>query len=417
MPGPQLPPQQHAQPGKGSGGKSAWGPHPSLSPQRSPVPGTPVVTPWQPSNKAAAATSPPPRTRSLADWVAAKSAAFSGAPPAGPAAGADAAAEQKKAEIRVLLGKYDGLIAGLQPFAESDPAVAEVLSARLAQREQLVSQLRDLKPLQVQIQQAVSEKERACSRVLALTAELAELRRLEGVKMSEVREAEQAAAAKSAVLQKLFSMQVSEQCQHFSLAGQGMAVDGQATAVPTPAQWAASLTPAQWAEGFSSCLPAGLSSCFGEWMRAMAVPSPGPVGGDAEAAHSPKSGSPGTEAGGEELDEETASRDAYMGQLASAMVAGQHVPQLDAVTLAHLQYLEPQQIDLTGIAAGVGGSLAPYRRIVTSSRGDARVCPLVGVKKEGAASSEAAADGAAPAVVPAAVQQPFQQAMSEGSSA
>ncbi len=118
------------------------------------------------------------------------------------------------------------------------------------------------------------------------------------------------------------------------------------------------------------------------------------------------------------MDEETASRDAYMGQLASALVAGQSVPQLDAATLAQLQSLEPQQIDLTGIASGVGGSLAPYRRIVASSRGDARVCPLVGVKKEAAAASEDAADGAAPAVgLAAGQQQPFQQAMSEGSSA
>ena len=118
-------------------------------------------------------------------------------------------------------------------------------------------------------------------------------------------------------------------------------------------------------------------------MRAMAVPSPGPAGGEADAALSPKTaGSPGTDVGGEEQDEESVSRDAYMGELASALVSGQVVPQIDASTLAQLQGLEPHQIDLTNIAAGIGGSLAPYRRIVASSRGDARVCPFVGVKSE-----------------------------------
>ena len=79
--------------------------------------------------------------------------------------------------------------------------------------------------------------------------------------------------------------------------------------------------------------------------------------------------------------------------------------------------MEPHQIDLTGIAAGIGGSLAPYRRIVTSSRGDARVCPFVGIKSEAEDAGEATAVGAAPLASLAAGQQPFQQALAVGSSA
>ena len=127
--------------------------------------------------------------------------------------------------------------------------------------------------------------------------------------------------------------------------------------------------------------------------------------------------SPGTDIGAEEQDEETVNRDAYMVELASALVSGQDVPQIDASTLAQLQGLEPHQIDLTGIAAGIGGSLAPYRRIVTGSRGDARVCPFVGVKSEAEEPGVATDGGAAALASLAAGQQPFQQALAVGSSA
>ncbi len=107
-----------------------------------------------------------------------------------------------------------------------------------------------------------------------------------------------------------------------------------------------------------------------------------------------------------------------MVDLASALVAGQVVPQIDASTLAQLQGLEPHQIDLTNIAAGIGGSLAPYRRIVASSRGNARVGPFVGVKSELVdEAGEATAGGEAALASLAAGQMPFQQALAVGITA
>lgn len=137
--------------GKGKGqGKTAASPTRSSYAQAaasasaaSPVPRTPKQT--------RAPTSP----GSLAVWIAANQA-----PSPEPAVG-DQATETIKADLRNKCSKLDGIIANLKPFAQDDLDVSSLLELRSREREDIVRQLKVLKPLTVQLQQAAAGRDRA----------------------------------------------------------------------------------------------------------------------------------------------------------------------------------------------------------------------------------------------------------------
>ncbi len=111
----------------------------------------------------------------LADWVAseeAKAARQEAATAAVSTEASDLATEQAKATIWKQITRLDGVIGTRSIVAAHDAVIQSLLASREAQRASLKERLRAMKPFSVQMQIAVSERDKAYELLSVLEADL-----------------------------------------------------------------------------------------------------------------------------------------------------------------------------------------------------------------------------------------------------
>jgi hypothetical protein len=338
----------------------------------------------------------------LADWVQAKLDEGAGTPPAEGASASDSSTEKLKCEIREKLSVLDGLILSLGAAALLDGEVAKVLQRKEAERAHLREQLRNLKPLSLQLQLAVADRDKAERKVNGLKEERRQLEVLLSTKDKEIEEASCIASVHAAEVTRLMGLQGVASTSPVSL--------GLSNADP-------SASPARFAAAFAASLPAQAAASFAAWLQSQPALPVAPAAGwdpyvqpaavkvecadaSALAHHSPCVEEAVdvdlTDVGEEEGEEELVPGSAadLASKLASAFVAmNGGAPQLDPAASA--------------AAAARSQGLAPFRP-VRRQPSSARVSPMEGTRSEVAQPVEpAAAEGsAAEPVVPPSSSSP-----------
>ncbi len=186
--------------------------------------------------------------------------------PLSPGPPVDDATEKLKAEMRNKCAKLDQTIAQLKPFAAEDPDLARVLLARTKEREDVIKQLREMKPLAVQLQQAAAVRDKAKKVAEASRLELAELARLVDLKQKECQALELGAAAATSEYARLVQLQF--------VAGSSCGSQATGSADPAPGSPAHVL---QQAALFASFLTPAFQASFGQWLQGCPAGSPPPT--------------------------------------------------------------------------------------------------------------------------------------------
>jgi hypothetical protein len=202
----------------------------------------------QSGSKQSKASSP-----SLATWVAAHTQAARTLSPSSEVEPTESA----KAGIKEKLDKLAGIIAGLTPLALSDPDAAQLLQARTRERDELIRQLKELKPISVQVSQAATARDKASKLLELRRTELAELTALLSLKQDEVAEAEAGLATASAHYSQLVAQQLLASPPRAGPAfQQPPLVQGDPAAI------------AHMCAGLAAVLPPIFATNFAQWLQA-----------------------------------------------------------------------------------------------------------------------------------------------------
>ena len=275
----------------------------------------------------------------------------------------DSTEEKLKVQIRTRLAQLDTIIMALTPLAEGDADAKVLLTARVAERTAAVRQLKEAKPLAVQLQAAVAAKDKAIKRYDSCRGQLAELSRLVAVKEQEVLGAEAAATAAAAECSKLLALQVAA-------GGSGLGLP-----LPVPPQMQSL---AHAAQGFAALLPTETAERFVVWLS-LQPPPPPPAASQFQSCPQPGSSSAAVVPFSvEDSDDELTSPalvDAY--GVPTSQTSGDPSAfgrQLATMLVQHsiANGYEVPLVDLTSRQGGPADPHGPFRL----KRSEARVSPL-----------------------------------------
>jgi len=202
-------------------------------------------------------------------------------------AGSEDIAEQADAEeedasrAKVQIAKLDTIITKLKPLAElEDEGAMALLAKRMKERTDLRDKLRAMKPLTAQIRNATEARDKALKQHMALTVEVADLRKLLATKGGLVTEAVRTTEACQVHLDELTEKQRQEHARSLSVPQSWDKVKLPLEATPQGAEAATPRSPVQCMAWLAASLKGtpDVANSFQQWLGTVEQQQAGDLG-------------------------------------------------------------------------------------------------------------------------------------------